>query len=238
MARILIVDDELPMRTALADVLRDEGHSVMTAQNGEVGLRRALDERPDLVLLDVMMPRVDGFSLCAALRRSGADVPVLMLTAKGTVDDRVQGLDSGADDYLVKPFSTRELVARVRALLRRALPERAAPPKLVLGGAEIDFAAGRCRAADGTEVKVTAKELGMLRLLAAEAGKVVTRDRFLDVVWGYASYPTTRTVDNHIAQLRAKFEPHPTDPQYIITVHGSGYRLDLPDLGAVQLYCR
>lgn len=216
------------MRTALADVLGDEGYSVLTGADGATGLRRALDERPDLVLLDVMMPKIDGFSLCAALRKAGGETPVLMLTARGAVEDRVVGLDAGADDYLVKPFSTRELVARVRALLRRTLPEHVAPKSLALGRAKIDFESGRCLGADGSPVKVTAKELGMLRLLASEAGKVVTRDRFLDVVWGYASYPTTRTVDNHIAQLRAKFEPEPASPRYLVTVHGTGYRLDIP----------
>jgi DNA-binding response OmpR family regulator len=224
--RLLIIEDEAPMRTALADLLAAEGYRVLTAADGESGLHRALDEKPDLILLDIMLPRLDGFALCAELRRLSNPVPVLMLTAKGQIEDRVTGLDAGADDYLVKPFSTEELLARVRALLRRAQKQTRTPAKLKLGEIEIDLV--RQTAFRGRkEIHLTAKELAMLRLLAGAEGEPVTRERFLDVVWGYAAFPTTRTVDNHVASLRAKLEPDPDEPRWLKTVHGVGYKLDL-----------
>jgi DNA-binding response OmpR family regulator len=223
--RILIVEDEAPMRTALADLLTAEGYRTLTASDGERGLERALAEKPDLILLDVMMPRLDGFALCAELRRLANAVPVLMLTAKGQIEDRVHGLDAGADDYLVKPFSTDELLARVRALLRRVERQSRAPLKLNLGGVEIDLA--RQTATRGANpVHLTAKEFAMLRLLAGAEGGPVTREKFLDAVWGYTAFPTTRTVDNHIASLRGKIEANPEEPKWIKTVHGVGYRLE------------
>jgi len=228
MSRILIIEDEAPMRTALADVLEGEGFRPLTAADGESGLRKAVAERPDLILLDIMMPKLDGFAVCAELRRLGNTVPVLMLTAKGQIEDRVAGLDVGADDYLVKPFSTEELLARVRALLRRTQKHGHAPIKLKLGDLEIDLArqtAVRRR----KQIHLTAKEFSMLRLLAESTGEPVSRERFLDVVWGYAAFPTTRTVDNHIASLRSKVEKNPDAPRWIKTVHGVGYKLDLPD---------
>ena len=256
MERILIIEDELPMRTALQDCLEAEGFRVLTAAHGETGLEKAIQEKPDLILLDIMMPKLDGFEVCAELRRLGHAVPVLMLTAKGQVEDRVSGLDAGADDYLVKPFSTEELLARVRALLRRARKQGHAPAKLKLGEVEIDLArqtAVRVKssqdavAADvslrtlaenqrrltsaatrkGQEIHLTAKEFAMLRLMAEAEGEPVSREKFLDVVWGYAAFPTTRTVDNHIASLRGKLEKNPDAPRWIKTVHGVGYKLDV-----------
>ncbi len=256
MERILIIEDETPMRTALADVLEGEGYRPLTAADGEIGLHKAIEEKPDLILLDIMMPKLDGFEVCAELRRLGHAVPVLMLTAKGQVEDRVAGLDVGADDYLVKPFSTEELLARVRALLRRTRKQGHAPRKLKLGDVEIDLArqtAVRVKpsrdtvAADvsprtlaenqrrltsaatrgGKQIHLTAKEFAMLRLLAEAEGEPVSREKFLDVVWGYASFPTTRTVDTHIASLRAKLEKNPDAPRWIKTVHGVGYKLEL-----------
>jgi DNA-binding response OmpR family regulator len=224
-ARILIVEDELPMRTALEDCLAAEGFRVLSAADGERGLERALKEKPDLILLDVMMPRLDGFALCAELRRLGHIMPVLMLTAKGQVRDRVNGLDAGADDYLVKPFSTDELLARVRALLRRVQRRSDVVRELVVGDTHIDFVrqqATRKR----KPVHFTAKELAMLRLLAEAKGDPVTREKFLDVVWGYAAFPTTRTVDMHVASLRRKLEKNPEEPRWLKTVHGIGYRLE------------
>ena len=223
--RILIVEDEAPMRTALADLLAAEGYRALTAADGERGLERALAEKPDLILLDVMMPKLDGFALCAELRRLANAVPVLMLTAKGQVDDRVQGLDAGADDYLVKPFSTDELLARVRALLRRAGRATQRTLKLNLGGLEIDLAR-QTAVRGGKPVHLTAKEFAMLRLLAGAEGEPVTREKFLDAVWGYTAFPTTRTVDNHIASLRGKIEANPESPRWIKTVHGVGYKLE------------
>jgi DNA-binding response OmpR family regulator len=230
MERILIIEDETPMRTALADVLEGEGYRALTAADGESGLKCAITEKPDLILLDIMMPRLDGFEVCAELRRLSNPVPVLMLTAKGQVEDRVTGLDAGADDYLVKPFSTEELLARVRALLRRTQRQTHAPARLKLGDVEIDLA--RQTAVRGRkQIHLTAKEFSMLRLMAEAAGEPVSREKFLDVVWGYTAFPTTRTVDNHIASLRAKVEKNPDAPRWIKTVHGVGYKLESGQVG-------
>jgi DNA-binding response OmpR family regulator len=224
--RILIIEDELPMRTALKDVLEGEGYRVLTASDGASGLQRAIAEKPDLILLDVMMPRLDGYSLCRELRRVANPVPVLMLTAKGQVEDRVRGLDVGADDYLVKPFSTDELLARVRAVLRRVQKPANALKTLTLGEVRIDFL--QQQAWRGRRLlHLTAKEFSMLRLMAESNGEAVSRERFLDVVWGYTAFPTTRTVDMHIATLRSKVEKNPDEPRWIKTVHGVGYRLEL-----------
>jgi DNA-binding response OmpR family regulator len=222
--RILVIEDERPMRTALCDLLEAEGYRVMSASEGAAGLEKALREKPDLLLLDVMMPRVDGFALCAELRKAAAALPILFLTAKGMVQDRVAGLDAGGDDYLVKPFSSEELLARVRALLRRTQRNVSGPSAIQIGVAHINFAA-QSAVRDGQEIHLTAKEFAMLRVLAENAGAPVSRERFLDVVWGYAAFPTTRTVDNHIASLRAKIEPDPDKPRHLLTVHGIGYKL-------------
>ena len=223
--RILIVEDERAMRTALGDCLQTEGYRVLSAADGETGLERAVAEKPDLILLDIMLPRLDGFAVCAELRRLGHTTPILMLTAKGQVEDRVTGLDVGADDYLVKPFSTDELLARVRALLRRVQRTTRTVRTLTLGEVRLDFV--RQRAWRGRrELHLTAKEFAMLRLLAEAEGAPVSRDEFLDRVWGCAAFPTTRTVDNHIVSLRAKLEPDPRAPKHLLTVHGVGYRLE------------
>jgi DNA-binding response OmpR family regulator len=228
MERILIVEDELPMRTALTDVLAAEGYRVMGAADGELGLRRALQEKPDLILLDIMMPRMDGFAVCAELRRRSNPVPILMLTAKGMVEDRIHGLDAGADDYLVKPFSTEELLARVRALLRRFQRKGRVPSSLELGDVQVDLL--KQTAVRGKKpLHLTAKEFAMLRLMAESHGEPISREKFLDVVWGYASFPTTRTVDNHIASLRNKLEKNAEQPRWIQTVHGVGYKLVMCD---------
>jgi DNA-binding response OmpR family regulator len=226
MSRILIIEDERPMRTALEDTLSAEGYRVLSAADGAAGLDQALAEKPDLILLDVMMPNLDGFAVCAELRRLNVTTPVLMLTAKGQVGDRVNGLDAGADDYLVKPFSMDELLARIRALLRRTTKAGRGIGRLQLGDVRIDLV--RQSAVKGRQpVHLTAKEFAMLRLLAEADGEPVSRERFLDAVWGYAAFPTTRTVDNHIASLRAKLEPEPGKPRFLKTVHGVGYRLEL-----------
>jgi DNA-binding response OmpR family regulator len=226
MERILVIEDELPMRTALEDLLKSEGYRVLTANDGERGLERAIQEKPDLVLLDIMMPKLDGYALCRELRRLSVPTPILMLTAKGMVEDRVNGLDVGADDYLVKPFSTEELLARMRALLRRTRRLAHRPAKLTLGDAEIDLVRHTARRGR-RDLRLTAKEFAMLRLMAENPGEPVTRERFLDVVWGYTAFPTTRTVDNHVAALRSKLERDADKPVWIQTVHGVGYRLAL-----------
>jgi DNA-binding response OmpR family regulator len=219
--RILVVDDELPMRVALVECLQSEGYRVRAAGDGEEALEVVFAEEFDLILLDVMMPKIDGFAACAEMRKRGVKVPVLMLTARGMVDDRVKGLDCGADDYLVKPFSLKELLARVRALLRRQ--ERAeVPEKLSLGGTEINLRERTVTVDDGV-IELNAKEVGILTLLLEFRGQVVTRDRFLDEVWGYHANPTSRTVDNFIAELRKKLGK---SGSALKTVRGEGYRLD------------
>jgi DNA-binding response OmpR family regulator len=226
MERVLIIEDELPMRTALADVLTGEGYRVITAADGEEGLRRAIAEKPDLLLLDVMMPRLDGYAVCAELRRLSNPVPILMLTAKGQIEDRITGLDCGADDYLVKPFSTEELLARMRAILRRFRKDAQVPSRLEFDNVVIDLV--KQTATRGRkQLHFTAKEFAMLRLLAQSEGEPIPRERFLDVVWGVGAFPTTRTVDNHIASLRAKLERNPDQPKWIKTVHGVGYKLEI-----------
>ena len=222
-ARILLVEDEAPLRIGLTDALEAEGHRVIPAADGEQGLTLALKESPDLILLDLMLPKLDGFAICREIRKRKNPVPILMLTARGLVNDRVNGLDAGADDYLVKPFSLAELNARVRALLRR-LDSPSPPSTLTLGSITIDFPAQTCTK-DGQALSLTRKEFGILALLAETPNQPVTRETFLDRVWSYGSFPTTRTVDNHIATLRKKIEPDPTQPQYLLTAPGTGYQL-------------
>jgi DNA-binding response OmpR family regulator len=212
------------MRTALVETLAAEDYRVRSAADGVAGLELACTEPFDLILLDVMMPGLDGFAVCRELRKRGRDVPVLMLTAKGLVDDRVEGLDCGADDYLVKPFSLKELLARVRALLRRRERQDTVPESLSLGEAVLDFQK-QAVLRGGATLPLSDKEAGILRLLIAHRGETVSRERFLDVVWGYHAYPSTRTVDNFISTLRAKLEADPANPRHLLTVRGTGYRL-------------
>jgi DNA-binding response OmpR family regulator len=224
--RLLIIEDEAPMRTALVETLSAEGYRVQSATDGVTGLEMACTAAYDLVLLDVMMPGLDGFAVCRALRQRGRDMPVLMLTAKGQIDDRVEGLDSGADDYLMKPFSLKELLARVRALLRRHERAQAVPDLLEIGTATIDFRRGILTRA-GQDHSLSDKETGMLRLLAAHPGEAVSREKFLDVVWGYHAFPSLRTVDNFVITLRSKLEIDPATPRHLVTVRGIGYRLEI-----------
>ena len=227
MPRILVVEDELPMRTVLRDCLERHGYRVLLASDGAAGLAKAIQEKPDLILLDVMMPKLDGFALCSELRRLSNSVPILMLTAKGRMEDKVTGLDAGADDYLVKPFSRDELLARVRALLRRVQRQTRTLKTVALGKVTIDFVQHQAWR-EGKPLEMTPKEFAMLHLLLENPGEVVSRDRFLDVVWGYAAFPTTRTVDKHIVGLRHKIEDDPEQPRWITTVHGVGYRIEIP----------
>ena len=221
--RILIVDDEPQMVRGLEDNLRFEGYQTLSAGDGRTGLALAVAEAPDLILLDVMMPGMSGWDVCRELRAKGLFMPVIMLTARGEEADRVQGLELGADDYVTKPFGLRELLARIRAVLRRPgarpkVEEYAFGDVRVQTRARLAFKAGR-------EVKLTRKEFDLLRYLVEFRGEVITRDRLLDEVWGYDHFPTTRTVDTHILRLRQKFEDDPERPRHIVTVHGQGYRL-------------
>jgi DNA-binding response OmpR family regulator len=222
MPRILIVDDEPEMVRGLEDNLRFEGYQTVAARDGRQGLALALSEAPDLIILDIMMPGVSGWDVCRELRARGVDVPVIMLTARGEEVDRVRGLELGADDYLAKPFGLRELLARIRAVLRRPGPRRKFE-EFAFGDVRIHLRS-RLVFRSGREVTLTRKEFDLLRYLVEHRGEVVTRDRLLDEVWGYDQFPTTRTVDTHVLRLRQKFEPDPERPRFILTVHGQGYR--------------
>jgi DNA-binding response OmpR family regulator len=220
--RILIVDDEPEIVRGLEDNLRFEGYDTSAAFDGDEALRRATTEAPDLVLLDVMLPRLSGWDVCRELRRRGLDVPVIMLTARGEETDRVHGLELGADDYIAKPFSLREVLARVRAVLRRPGPRQKAQ-ELAFGDVRVQLRARRVFKS-GVEVRLTRKEFDLLAYLVGHRGEIVTRERLLDEVWGYERFPTTRTVDTHVLRLRRKFEIDPDRPTWIETVHGQGYK--------------
>ena len=222
MPRILIVDDEPEMVRGLEDNFRFEGYQTLAATTGKEGLALAVREAPDLILLDIMMPELSGWDVLRALRQKGLDVPVIMLTARGEEVDRVLGLELGADDYVTKPFSLRELLARVRAVLRRPGP-RLKFEEFAFGDVRIRLR-GRQVFKAGQEVRLTRKEFDLLRYLVEHRGEVVTRDRLLDEVWGYEQFPTTRTVDTHVLRLRQKFEKDPERPAWILTVHGQGYK--------------
>jgi DNA-binding response OmpR family regulator len=226
MSRIIVIEDDRAILRGLKDNLEHESYEVLTATDGEQGYRLIQEHCPDLIVLDLMIPRMDGYELCRKIRSEGMTTPILMLTARSEEMDRVHGLDIGADDYVTKPFSVPELLARIRAILRRVRSPVALPDDLRFDDASVDFK--RFEARKGKEVlKLSRKEFGVLRLLAARVGQVVTRNEMLDEVWGHESYPTTRTVDNHIASLRAKLEDDPSKPRYLITVHGVGYKLVL-----------
>jgi two-component system alkaline phosphatase synthesis response regulator PhoP len=186
-----------------------------------LGVEQALRDRPELVLLDIMLPGMNGLDVCRELRRKGFEAPIIMLTAKAEEVDRVVGLEIGADDYVTKPFGIRELLARIRARLRRHVPGATV---LRLGPVEIDFDKHEATRA-GKRTELTGKEFDVLRLLARHRGEIVTRDRLLEEVWGYETYPTTRTVDNHILRLRQKLEEDPSNPRYILSIYGEGYKL-------------
>jgi DNA-binding response OmpR family regulator len=223
MSRILVVEDDPAILRGLADNLKFESHEVLTAADGELGYRLIREKKPHLIILDLMLPKLSGYELCRKVRSEGLTTPILMLTARGEEADRVLGLDLGADDYVTKPFSVRELLARVRALLRRAHPPKALPDELRFDDVVVNFRSYEARKGE-RNLEMTPKEFGVLRLLAARTGEVVTRDDLLNEVWGYENYPTTRTVDNHIALLRAKLEEDPSQPQHLLTVHGVGYK--------------
>ncbi|MFQ5929817.1 MAG: response regulator transcription factor [Acidobacteriota bacterium] len=224
MSRILVIEDDPAILRGVTDNLQYESHEVLTATDGEAGYRLLVEKNPDLIILDLMLPKINGYELCRRVRGEGITTPILMLTARGEEVDRVMGLDLGADDYVTKPFSVPELLARVRAVLRRVRPAESRPAELRFDDVEVDFQRYEaCRG--GKPLKMARKEFGVLRLLAARAGQVVSREELLDEVWGYENYPTTRTVDNHIASLRAKLEEDPSQPRRLLTVHGVGYKL-------------
>lgn len=225
--RVLVVEDEEPLRLALSDALRAEGFDVLEAGDGEQGLSVALREGPELVLLDLMLPKRDGFSVLKALRQDRLASAVIILSARGEEWDRVQGFEYGADDYVVKPFSMKELLLRIRAVMQRtegATPGLArADGKTKIGRATIDFAAYTVEK-DGARQGLSKKELDLLRYFLAHEEKVLTRDAILGAVWGADEFPTTRTIDMHVLKLRKKLEDDPEQPRLFVTVHGVGYR--------------
>jgi DNA-binding response OmpR family regulator len=223
MAKILIVEDEPNMVAGLRDNFEFEGYQVLTAPDGVAGLERALSESPDLVILDVMMPRMSGLDVCKQLKAKKPSMPIIMLTARGQEVDKVVGLELGADDYVTKPFSIRELLARVKAVLRRAgtLPKQG--DKFAFGEVEVNLR--NCQVSrKGKALEFSSKEFELLKYFLNHPGETLSRDRLLEDVWGYDRFPTTRTVDAHIVRLRQKVEPRPEDPRFILTVHGTGYK--------------
>ena len=222
--RILIVEDEPGMAMGLEDNLRSQGYETLIARDGEAGLEMALRERPDLIVLDIMLPRKDGFEVCRELRSRNVSVPILMLTARGQEADKVRGLDLGADDYITKPFSVKEFLARVRASLRR-WEERKQIETVRFGGVCIDFVR-HLATKRGVEIELSHREFELLRFLVEHEGEVLSRDRILDEVWGPDALPTPRTVDVRVANLRAKLEDRPDHPEHILTVHRVGYRFE------------
>jgi DNA-binding response OmpR family regulator len=223
MTRILIVEDEPNMVAGLRDNFEFEGYEVVSAYNGEEGLERALADSPDLVVLDVMMPKMSGLEVCKQLKAKRPSIPIIMLTARGQEVDKVVGLELGADDYVTKPFSIRELIARVKAVLRRSHTLPKEHDRYSFGDTEVDLRA--CRVVrSGKQLDFSSTEFELLKYFVCHAGEVLTRDRLLEEVWGYESYPTTRTVDAHLVRLRQKLEPNPEQPRFFLTVHGTGYR--------------
>lgn len=223
MPKLLIVEDEPSILRGLADQFRREGYDVLTAADGNSGYAAIGSGKPDLIILDLMLPGLSGYDICRKLRAAGDQTPVLMLTARGEEDDRVVGLDMGADDYVTKPFSLRELLARVRALLRRIQAASAMPRRLQIGGLEIDFDAYSA-VRNGCPVDLTRREFHLLRALISRPNQVLTRDELLDAIVGEDVHVTNRVIDNHIVALRAKIEPDPAAPAHLITVRGVGYK--------------
>lgn len=219
---IAVIEDDESVRKSLMLNLELENFKVVTANDGIAGLELVENEKPDLIILDVMMPRKDGLQTCKELRQQGNSTPLILLTARCQEVDKVLGLELGADDYLAKPFGMRELVARVKALLRRT-SKTDEIDRVQFDDVLIDFKAYRAER-NSEPLELSAREYRLLRYLVAKRGAVVTRDELLDEVWGYNSYPSTRTVDNHIARLRQKIEQNVNSPRHILTVHGVGYK--------------
>jgi len=229
MTRILVIEDEPAIRMGLEDTLIAKGYQVEVVGRGSEGVERAQTGRFDLVVLDVMLPDIDGFEVCRRIRasREVRRLPIIMLSARGAELDRVRGLELGADDYVTKPFSLMELLARVASVLRRAQGDTAEPTGLAFGDIEIDLV-GQVATRGGKRVELPSRAFAILKVFARRPGEVVGRDVLLDEAWGYDDYPNTRTVDNHLVKLRRALEDEPDKPRWIVTVHGAGYKLDIP----------
>jgi two-component system alkaline phosphatase synthesis response regulator PhoP len=224
-ARVLVVDDEVHLADGISENLEAEGYSTQVAHDGAQGLEKIREGHFDLIVLDVMMPKLDGLQVCEEIRKEGRQTPVLFLTVKNDPTDRIRGFESGGDDYLAKPFHLQELLHRVAAILKRSAwyQEHEATP-LAFGGNSIDFRTYQARAWDGTEHSLTHKEAMILKMLSEQEGSIVTREDILDRVWGYEVFPSTRTIDNFIVRLRKRFERNPEEPAHFHTVRGVGYR--------------
>ena len=220
---ILIVEDEYSMRVGLEDAFKHAGYDVVSAADGETGLQLVEQRKPDLIILDVMLPGIDGLEVCKHLRSKGFLKPILMLTARSQDIDKVIGLELGADDYVTKPFNDRELFSRVKALLRRGSKSPSAEEVHRFGSAVLDFAHFTAHK-DGKPLQLTSTEFSLLQYLISQTGNIVTREDLLNKVWGYEFYPQSRTVDNHILRLRQKLEDDPNQPRHILTIRGRGYR--------------
>ena len=220
---VLVVEDDSTLRLGLTKALRSDGYRVVTAPTGQEGLDAVLAEPPDLVILDVMLPGMNGSEVLESIRARDADLPIIMLTAKGEEEDRVRGLKGGADDYVVKPFGVAELLARVQAALRRRRITEVAVTRVELGDVVIDFRAHVVTRA-GEPVEITALEMKLLRLFAQREGELLPRQRILDAVWGADYFGTDRTVDNFVMRLRTKLEIDPKNPKYFKSIRGAGYR--------------
>lgn len=220
--RILVVEDDLSILTGLSINLRYEGYDVLQAQDGRDGLKKAVDERPDLIVLDIMLPELNGYEVLKELRARGLVTPVVVLSAKGMEHDKIMGLDLGADDYVVKPFGLQELLSRIKAVLRR---QQRKGEVIVFGDTAVDLTA-KTVTKDGKSVELTAQEFKLLAHLVTHPGRTFNRDELIAGAWGFDYEGTARTVDNFIRQLRIKFEPDPDDPRYFRTIRGLGYRFE------------
>lgn len=223
MRKILVIEDDQAMAVALRDGFKYKGYSVQVAEDGAAGSRLASEKNFDLIILDVMLPKMNGLDICKQLRNSGNHIPVILLTARGQEIDKVMGLELGADDYVTKPFSFMELVARVEALLRRASRQVEKAEASRVGDLMLDF--NKCEATKGSKpLDLSHREFKLLEYFLNHRGEVLSRDQLLDAVWGYDNFPLSRTVDTHIAKLRQKIEDDPGNPRYIMTVHRAGYK--------------
>ena len=223
MPKVLIVEDDESMAVALRDGFEYEGFTVSVARDGELGLRMAASESPDLMILDLMLPKVSGLDICRQIRSDGRAVPIIMLTARGQEIDKVLGLKLGADDYVTKPFSFLELMARAEAVMRRSNGHSAQVESYDFGDVSVNFRKFEARK-KGRSLDLSHREFKLLHFLIEHRGEVVAREQLLDVVWGYDNIPFTRTVDMHVAKLRKKIEDRPNDPRFIVTVHRAGYK--------------
>jgi len=223
MKKILIIEDEKDMVTGLKFNLEARDYSVIAAFDGETGYQMALKEKPDLVILDLMLPKLNGYEVCKFLKKEIPDIPIIMLTAKSQEAEIVTGLELGADDYITKPFSVLELIARINSLFRRVKSNSASHEVHLFGDLEIDFKKYNARK-NGRSLKLSPREYELLRLFIERQGEIISREELLKQIWGYDSFPDTRTVDAHIAKLRHKIEDKPEEPKLIVTVHGLGYK--------------